>query len=386
MRVKEVVKRALLLIALLFYGCSKHETNADIPPIKVQTMQVITKDIPVEINSFGTLEPYKNVDIKAQVSGQIKKIYFKEGSFIKKGELLISIDDAPYKANLKIDEAALSQDIEDYRYQKYVLEKDKKLSENGSLPKQEYLKMLTLFAQAEAKIKSDQARIDLDNINLNYCSIVSPINGVIGYIKVDEGNIITSSSDVLANIKEIDTLYVDFSVPGKDLFRIRNTLNAKGEINLTISVSSQKNDNSYYNLQYDGTLSFLNNKVQEDSSTIQLRGIIPNPKRELLPGLFVNVKLIVGEIKNAILIPEEGLLLDDEKHYFFVVTEDSKAKKILVDVIGTHDGYFISVDNGTVKSGDRIIVTGLLNLIPGDCVTADDPIKTDLSKKTNPVK
>lgn len=382
MKWNEVAKGALLLIALLVYGCSKHDNNTQSAPIKVQTMQVVAKDIPIEINSFGTLSPYKNVDIKAQVSGQINKIYFKEGSFIKKGELLIFIDDSPYKANLKIDEAALSQDIEDYNYQKYVLEKDKKLSENGSLPKQEYLKMLTVFVQAEAKIKSDQAKIDLDKINLSYCSIISPIDGVIGYIKVDEGNIITSSSDVLANIKQIDPLYVDFNVPGKDLFRIRNALTAKGEIKLKISVNSQKNDNSDYDIQYDGSLSFLNNEVQNTSSTIQLRGTIPNPKMDLLPGLFVDVKLTVGEIKNAILVPEEGLLLDNDKHYFFVVNKEGKAEKVLIDVIGTHEGYFIAVDNGVIHPGDRVIVSGLLNLIPGDSVSADTKTKTDSS---NPI-
>lgn len=384
MRKKYLLKGVLLLIALFVYGCSKQTGTTSNTPIRVQTMQVIAKDIPININSFGTLLPYKNVDIKAQVSGQIKKIYFKEGSFIKKGELLISIDDATYKANLKIDEAVFTQDIDDYNYQKYVLEKDKKLSENGSLPKQEYLRMLTAFAQATAKIKSDQAKIDLDKIDLNYCSITSPINGIIGYIKVDEGNIITSSSDVLANIKEIDTLYVDFNVPGKDLFRIRNALTAKGEIKLTISVNSQKNDNSDYNLQYDGTLNFLNNKAQEESSTIQLRGIVPNPEMVLLPGLFVNVKLTVGEIKNAILIPEEGLLLDNEKHYFFVVSKDGKAEKKLIDIIGTYEGYCIASDNNVINPGDRVIVTGLLNLIPGDNVKADDQSKTVLPEKTTP--
>lgn len=387
MKWKEVLKGVLLLIALLVYGCSKNETSTNTAPIKVQTMQVITKDIPIEIDSFGTLSAYKDVDIKAQVSGQIKKIHFKEGSFIKKGELLISIDDSPYKANLTIDEAALSQDIKDYEYQKYVLEKDRKLSENGSLSRQVYLKMLTEFAQAEAKIKSDQARIDLDKINLNYCSIISPIDGVIGYIKVDEGNIITSSSDVLANVKQIDSLYVDFNVPGKNLFRIRNALTAKGEIKLVISINSQKNDNSDYYLKYNGTLNFLNNEAQEDSSTIHFRGIVPNPKIELLPGLFVNIKLIVGEFKNAILVPEEGLILDNEKHYFFVVSKDGKAEKKLVDVIEDyHGGYCIAIDNGVIKPGDRVIVTGLLNLIPGDSVSVVDvDAKTASSKNSMPL-
>lgn len=382
MKLKEVVKGVLLIVVLSAYACSKQESSTHNSPIKVQTMRVITKDIPIEINSFGTLAPFKNVDIKAQVSGQIKKIHFNEGSFIKKGELLISIDDEPFKANLEIDEAALAQNIEDYNYQKYVLEKDKKLSEIGSLPKQEYLKMLTVFAQLAAKIKSDQARIDLDKININYCSITSPIDGVIGYIKVDEGNIITSSSDILANVKQIYTLYVDFNVPGKDLFRIKTALTEKGSIKLLISLNSQSNNNSDHDIQYDGTLNFLNNEAQDTSSTIKLRGIVPNPKMELLPGLFVDVKLIVGEFKNALLVPEEGVLLDNEKHYFFVVSSDGKAKKTLVDVTGTNGGYFIAVDNGAVKSGDQIIVTGLLNLLPDDKVLAEDVKKSDLSKNS----
>ncbi len=373
---KKALRASLLLTVLSVYGCTRNETTTTPSPIRVQTKQVISKNVPIEIDSFGTLSAYENVDIKAQVSGQIKRIYFKEGSFIKKGELLISIDDETFKANLQIDEAAISQDMEDYKYQKYVLEKDKTLCENGGLPKQEYIKMLTAFAQTEAKIKSNQARAELDKINLKYCSITSPIDGVIGYIKVDEGNIITASTDVLANIKDINPLYADFSVPGEDLFRIKDALKETGKIKLIVSVNSQKNDNSNYDLQYEGTLDFLNNEAQESSSTIQLRGMVPNPKMELLPGLFVNIKLIVGEFKNALLVPEEGLLLDNDKHYFFVVTKEGKAKKVLVDVIGSYDGCYITLNDDSVKPGDQVIVTGLLNILPDDSVLIENDTKT----------
>lgn len=366
------LKEFLLMAVLMLISCSRQESGNTSDSVKVQTMQVITKDIPVEINSFGTLFANKNVDIKARVSGQVKKIYFKEGNHVKAGELLISIDDESYKANLRIDEATLSHDIEDYKYRKHVLEKDEKLYRTGSIPKQTYEKMLTDFAQVKARLKSDQARIDLDKINLKYCSITSPINGVIGYIKVDEGNIITSSGDVIANVKAIDPLYVNFNVPGKDLFRIGKALKDKGEVKVIISMNSKKNDNSDYDIQYEGALKFLNNEVQDTSGTIQLRGIIPNSKMDLLPGLFVNVKLIVGELKNAILIPEEGLLLDNNKHYFFIVSNDGAAHKVSADVIGTYENYCVALKSDEIKPGDRVIVTGLLNLIPDEKVALDN--------------
>ncbi len=369
---KKIFKVSLLTAALVIMSCSRHGTNNAPEPAKVQTMQVITKDIPVEINSFGTLSASKNVDIKAQVSGQVRKIYFNEGSCVKKGELLISIDDESYKTRLRIDEAALSQHIEDYKYQKHVLEKDEKLCRTGTIPKQTYKKMQTDFAQVEARLKSAQAQIDLDKINLKYCSITSPVDGVIGYIKVDEGNIITSSGNVLANVKEIDPLYVDFYVPGKDLFRIKNALKDKGDVKVVISVNSKKNDNSDFDVQYEGFLKFLNNEVQDTSGTVQLRGIIPNPKMDLLPGLFVSVKLIVGELKSAILIPEEGLILDNDKHYFCTVSGESMARKVSAEVIGTYENYCVAVKSGEIKSGDKIIVTGLLNLIPDEKVTIDN--------------
>ena len=372
MKREKIFKYSLLAAVLVIMSCSKQESNNVPDPIKVQVMQVITKDIPVEINSFGTLSASKNVDIKAQVSGQVKKIYFKEGSCVKKDELLISIDDESYKAKLRIDEAALSQHIEDYKYQKHVLEKDEKLFRSGSISKQTYKKMQTDLAQVEARLKSAQAQIDLDKINLKYCSITSPMDGVIGYIKVDEGSIIISSGNVLANVKEIEQVYVDFSVPGKDLFRIKNALKDKGEIKVVISVNSKNNDNSDVDLQHEGFLKFLNNEVQDTSGTIQLRGIIPNPKMDLLPGLFVNVKLIVGELKNAILIPEEGLILDNDKHYFFTVSADGRARRVSADVVGTYENYCVAVKSGEIKSGDRVIVTGLLNLIPDEKVVVDN--------------
>jgi len=372
MRKDKLLRGCFISVFLVLMSCSRQETKNVPEPIKVQTMQVITKDIPVEINSFGVLSANKDVDIKAQVSGQVKNIYFKEGSYVKRDELLISIDNESYKTNLRMNEAALSQDIEDYKYKKHVLEKEHKLYQTGSIPKRTYEKMLTEFAQLKARLKSDQAKIDLDKINLKHCSITSPVNGVIGYIKVDEGNIITSSSDVLANVKEIDPLCVDFSVPGKDLFRIKNALKEKGEVKVIISVNSKKNDNSNFDLQYEGILKSLNNEVQDMSGTIQLRGIIPNPKMDLLPGLFVNVKLIVGELKNVILIPAEGLIFDNDKHYFFTVSSDGVARKASVDVIGSYENYCVAVKSDEIKPGNRVIVTGLLNLVPNEKVIIEE--------------
>ena len=370
------------LIVLTIIGCGKQETNKTSEPVKIQTMQVISKDIPVQIDSFGTLSAYRNVDIKAQVSGQVKKVYFEEGNPVKKGELLISIDDEQYKATLRIDEATLLQDAEDYNYQKRVLEKDKKLYLSGCIPKQTYEKMLSDFVRVEAKLKSDQAKIDIDKINLKHCSITSPVDGVIGYLKVDEGNIITVSGDTLVNVKEIDSLYVDFNVPEKDLFRIKNALQEKGKIKIVINVNSRQNDNSDCNLQYDGTLKFLNNEIQDASGTIHLKGIIPNPKMDLLPGLFVNVKLIVGELKNATLIPEEGLILDNDKHYFFTVSNNGLTHKALVDVIGTYENCCVAVKSENIRPGDKVIVTGLLNLDSNERVSIDNDSKVIPPERT----
>ena len=212
---------------ILLCGCAKNDANVTnaINPVHAQVKSVIKKSVPVYINSFGILAAFENVDIKAQISGQISKIHFTEGAYIKKGELLFSIDPEIFHANLANDIATLEYDKADLELRKYLVEKKKSIVLNGIIPKQNYKRMLTDLAAAKAKIKVDEARIQRDKINLKYCAICSPVNGVIGIKKIDTGNII-STADILANVKSTNPLFVDFTLPEKNILRLKEKISS----------------------------------------------------------------------------------------------------------------------------------------------------------------
>ncbi|HJO96157.1 MAG TPA: efflux RND transporter periplasmic adaptor subunit [Victivallales bacterium] len=348
---------------LLLTGCTDSVTNNNSTVMHVQTENAIRKNIPFSISTFGNLSAYKSVDIKAQVSGEIEEVYFDEGAYVKKGQLLFKIDSKPYRATLRVDTSQYEQDISDLKLQKYILYKDKKLAATGNMSKQAYQKLLTGVQMAEAKLESDIARIDLDKINIEYCSVKSPINGILGIYKMNAGNII-STSDVLGNIKSIAPLYVDFAIPENDYFKIKKIFNAEHSVKVSVSVGENTKDDSTKQIIYDGYLKFLNNTANRLSGTVSLRAVIPNQKMQLLPGMFVNVKIQLGMRKNAVLVPKNGVQSDGSGRFLYIVSEENKALIKNIKIDGSYKKYYVLI-SGNVKSGDKIITTNLMNVSSG---------------------
>ncbi|MCP4181037.1 MAG: efflux RND transporter periplasmic adaptor subunit [bacterium] len=363
---------SILASSFLFIltGCSDSSININSTEIHVQTENAIQKNIPFSISTFGNLSAYKSVDIKAQVSGEIEQVYFNEGAYVKKNQLLFKIDSKSYRATLRVDTAQYEQDISDLKLQKYILQKDKKLAETGNMSKQTYQKLLTGVQVAEAKLESDIARIDLDEINIEYCSVKSPINGILGIHKMDAGNII-STSDILGNIKSIDTLYVDFDIPENDYFKIKNILNAEHSVKVTVAVGENTKNDLRKRIIYDGYLKFLNNTANRLSGTVSLRAVIPNKTMQLLPGMFVNVKIQLGTRKNAVLVPKNGVQSDGNGRYLYIVPKGNKALIENIKIDGSYKKYYVLL-SGDVKPGDKIITTNLLNVSSGVHVKIDN--------------
>ena len=212
-------KLFLLLLPLIIIGCSKapEESGADFArPVQVGT--AIKQSVPNYIKTFGFLNSQNNVNIQAQVTGKIGKCYFKEGQNIKKGELLFTIDPRTYKAELEESKAKLASDLAELKLKKFIADRDEKLATTGALAKQDYIRIVTELEQAQAGVELDKATIAQNKINLDYCKITSPIDGVTGKRQVDSGNIVTANNGpTLVNIKSVDPLYVDFTIPEKKL-------------------------------------------------------------------------------------------------------------------------------------------------------------------------
>lgn len=361
--VKYLKLAAILLVGffavkLLFY----HKPEPRKPAAKpVRAALSTTADVPVFIDSFGTLCPLNSVDIKSQVEGKIMSFHFTEGSEVKKGELLFSIDDSEYKAELAKQEAALANDQAQLKLQKDTLERNRSLVQKNLISQQDFEKFETDVDSKEASVKLDQANIELAKIKLQYCAIQSPIDGITGKRQVDPGNIVVANNGpVLVNIKSIDTLYMDFTVSESDLSKIRSAM-AENKLRVELQIQGDPDN------KFTGELQFMENAVDNTTGTVSLRALVDNKGRKLWAGQFVRTRLILGTIKDAVLVPYEAVQLGQKGYYLFVITPDNKADLRQVQT-GSRFGDNIVVDN-VVKAGEKIVTSGQMGLSPGVLVS-----------------
>ncbi|MCK9604339.1 MAG: efflux RND transporter periplasmic adaptor subunit [Candidatus Omnitrophica bacterium] len=346
------------IIAVIFIvkGLLTKKAPKEIPPRPVETALAIQKDVSIYIESFGNLYSPNNVDIKSQVTGAIKEVRFIEGQDVKRGDLLFIIDPASYNAALDKARAALMEDLANLKLAKVTFDRNKKLFEKQLISKQDFDKYQADLASSEAKVRLDYAEIELEKINLDYCYIGSPVDGVTGKRFVDLGNIVSANTGpTLVNVKTIDTLYVDFTIPERYLFSMRKSL-AEGKLKVEVYFDENPDQT------YAGEVELLDNTVDNNTGTILLRAIIDNAKRALWAGQFVRVHLILGEYKDAVLVPYEAVQLGLKGSYLFMVDAQNKAQLRYVKTAGRQKEYIVILDG--VKTGERVVTSGQLGLSP----------------------
>ncbi len=326
------------------------------PPRPVQTAVALQKDVPFYIEAFGNLAALVNVDIKSQVTGKILQAHFKQGQRVADGDLLFTIDPSEYKAALDKAQAVLRADDVDMKMKKDTLERNRGLASKELVSQQDFEKYETEVDAAEAKITLDKAELALAQINLDYCSIKSPVNGVTGKVLVDPGNIVLANNGpTLANVKAIDMLYVDFTVTDRQLQEIRSAM-AAGILKAEVRVPEDGKS-------YAGELKLIENSIDNTTGTISLRAIVPNEANALWAGQFVYVKLILGIQKDAVLIPFAAAQLGQKGTFAFVVTPAGQADLRILKT-GSRQEESIVVEEG-IKKGERIVILGQMGLSPG---------------------
>ncbi len=361
-RDKRLIRRTILILVCVFLmlhvrSCLLEKKKKEIPPRPVQTALAVQKDVPVYITSFGTLDADTSVDIKSQVTGKIKEIHFKEGDDVKEGDLLFVIDPDPYKAALDKAEASLAQAKVDHKLKKDTLQRNKLLFEKELISQQDFEQYQTDADAAEAEVKLDEANVETAKINLDYCYIHSPLDGVTGRKDGDVGDLVTANSDqVLVSVKDIDLIDVDFTVPERNFPQV---MKAGKNGKLKIEVIVEGDDGT----SYTGELSYYDNTVDETTGTVFLEGIVANPERKLWPGQFVTVSLLVDTVEGATVVPYESVQLGKQGSYLFVVTDENKADLRIVKA-GAKDGNDLVIEKG-VEVGEKVVTTGQMGLSPG---------------------
>jgi membrane fusion protein, multidrug efflux system len=348
---------ALLLFAL---GCSNKEAvQAAKPqqagaPVKVAT--VSSRTMPVELQAIGNVEAISSVSIKAQISGQLMAVHFKEGDFVKKGQLLFTIDRAPFEAALRQAEGTLAKDEAQALNTKLDAERYQGLGRQGVVSKQQVDAAGSAANAMAATVAADKAAVETAKINLEYTRIYSPINGRTGTIGVKEGNLVKANDvPILVTINQIEPIYVSFAIPEQQLAELKQYSTAK-----TLKVDAAPQGSSQH---FQGRLTFIDNSVDLTTGTIKLKATFDNAAHMLWPGQFADVKLTLKSQPNAIVIPTAALQTSQNGTFVFVVNQDLTAQPQPVKV-GWNVGEDTVIASG-LQPGQRVVTDGQLRLTPG---------------------
>jgi multidrug efflux system membrane fusion protein len=351
-----VIVFGVILTLLHTRACMIKKKPETVPPRPVHTSVAFKKDVPIYVNSFGTVTALYNVNVKSRITGQVQEIYFTEGDEVKKNDLLVLIDPRIFKADLNKAEAALAEGQADYKMKCDIRERNRKVFEKNLIADQAFEQYQTDAAAAEAQVQLDEADVELARINLDYCSIKAPIDGVAGKRQIDPGNIVSANTGAsLVNIKYIDTVYIDFTLPEIELPKVRKAM-LDGHPRVEIKVQGDDN-------KYSGELKFIDNSVDQSTGTFSLRATIDNKHRNLWPGQFGNVRLILFTEKDAVLVPYKAVQIGQRGEYVFVVDENSKAELRSVET-GLRQADNIVIKSG-VEEKEKVVTAGQMGLSPG---------------------
>ena len=345
------------LALVLLAGCNrKSPAPAPKPPRLVEVAVAEAKSVPVYLDEIGNCTAYETVVFQPQVTGAIVGIHFQDGAEVRKGDLLFSIDPRPYQAALAKAKATLEQDRAKAAYDRTQVARYEELIKTKVIAPQEFDSLRSTAQASQAALLADEALVNTAQINLDFCEIRSPIDGRASKRKVDVGNIVAANTTQLLLIQRQDPIYVDFTIPERALADVRK-FRDKG----TLRVEACFPDDPAK--CREGVFDFLDSGVQQNSGTVRVRALLQNKDRLFWPGQFVNVRLVLDTIKDAVLIPNEALQIGQVGPFVFVVKGDSSVELRKVKP-GQRQGDAVVVSEG-LKAGETVVVTGQISLSPG---------------------
>jgi multidrug efflux system membrane fusion protein len=331
-------------------------------PVLVAT--ATQKAVPVQIRVVGSVEAYSTVSVKSQVTGVLQKAHFKEGQDVKKGQLLFTIDPRPFEAALKQAEANLARDTAQLQNSREQARRYADLVKKQYVSQEQYDKIRADADAAEAVVQADQAMVENARVQLSYCYIYSPLDGQVGSLLVNEGNLVRLNDGTpLVVINQIIPVNVTFSVPEQNLTDIkRHMVSGALKVDAIFPSDAERPE--------QGTLAFIDNAVDRSTGTIKLKAEFANRQRRLWPGQFVNVALTLTTQGDAVVIPSEAIQVGPEGQHVFVVKADKTVELRPVNVGRTSEGESI-IAKGLV-AGEQVVREGQFLLGPGARIEIKD--------------
>ncbi|HUS09053.1 MAG TPA: efflux RND transporter periplasmic adaptor subunit [Pyrinomonadaceae bacterium] len=394
--------------ALLFIGCSNKAAQGEFerPPAPISATVAVAQDVPTYLDAIGKTVAREVVSIQPQVSGRITRIHFTDGANVKKGDLLFTIDTRPFEANLrqaqanvakdsalkKQAEANLAREIAQAKWGQVQVNRYRALVEQGIVSREQYEELRANLDSLNANvgsaraavnsaaetIKVDTAAVESAKVQLSYCTIRSPIDGRAGQRLVDVGNVVnpggssgnngsngeSGNGNALLVIERLDPIYADFTISQNNLVEVQQQMQA-GRLRAEVRLPDTAGE------PVVGQLTFLNNAVGTTTGTVNLRATIPNAGHTFWPGRFVNIRLVLNTIHQAVLVPSSAPQMSANGSFVYVVKQDSTAEQRPV-TLGQRQGDLIVVESG-VQAGETVVTTGQLGVTPGGKVRVEQP-------------
>ncbi|MBV9379016.1 MAG: efflux RND transporter periplasmic adaptor subunit [Alphaproteobacteria bacterium] len=326
--------------------------------VPILAVEAQAKDFPIIVRGLGTVEAFNTVTVKSRVDGNIEKIGYQEGQYVRKGDLLVQIDPRPYQAQLKQAEANKAKDQANLENAQRDLARYAALLKSDlAVTQQQYQTQQATVAQLQASLQADQAQIDAARLNVAYCSITSPIDGITGLRLVDIGNLVQASAATpLVVVTQIKPIYVTFTIPERDLDRVRQAMTQH-----PLTVLAFNGDDTHQ--LSEGKLNVVNNTVDHSTGTVTLKAEFANQDAALWPGEFVNAHLQLKVAKNGVTLPVSAVLMGPTGSFVYLIQPDSTVKVQPVTITEVENGTALMGQG--LAAGDKVVATGQTGLAPG---------------------
>jgi membrane fusion protein (multidrug efflux system) len=351
--------------AMLVAACGKKSESPPPPPVEVSVITAHAQAVPLTRELVGRLSATRSADVRARVTGVLLKRLYNEGSLVKAGQPLFQIDPTPLRASLSGASAGLAQAEANATNAHIAAERNRELAAKALVSRASLDEAEANERSTAAQVLQAKANVDMARINLGYATVTSPIAGRSSQQRVTEGALVgQGEATLLTVVEQIDPIYVNFDQPAAEVERLRR-LQSTGEVTLLDRNSAQVQvilqDGAAY--KHLGTLDFLDYSVNPTTGALAFRGTVPNPERELLPGMYVNIRLTLGQLNRAFLVPQAALQRDNDGPFVKVVGTDGKVaqKRVMADTV---NGPSWIVTSG-LADGDQLIVLGNQKARPG---------------------
>jgi RND family efflux transporter MFP subunit len=352
---------------LLLAACGEQNRYAAPPPPKVTVATPVQQPVTQYLEVTGNTAPFNSVDLVARVQGFLQEIHYKDGEAVKQGTVLFTIEPEPYQ--VKLDQAKAAQDgaSATLRQAEAEYQRQSQLASRDFASKSTYDQALATRDSAKASLVQAQTNTRIAEINLGYANVTAPFDGIVTAHLVSVGELVGTSPTLLAQIVQLDPIYVNFNVSEQDVLRVRAEMRRQGlgpaELKKVPVEVGLESETGY---PHKGLLDYAAPTLTTATGTLPVRGLLPNADRALLPGNFVRVRVPVQQVPQALLVPEVALGSDQGGRYVLVVNADNVVEQRKVGA-GQIVGEMRVIDSG-LKPDDRVVVSGLLRAIPGEKV------------------